>query len=209
MKQQQRQARSRAEILQAAMEEFGSRDYEQVNMERICKNHGISKGMMYHYYSNKDQLFLLCVEETFQALKAHIEGEMVDGNTDDTLQSVRNYFTIREYFFQEHPKYQRVFQNAMIRPPEHLRKEIQTLREPLRQLNRAYLERLVTVMTLRHGVERELATRYLESVEAVFRDMMFYYQTEKNLEDLHAYLETAMEMLDMVLFGVLRQKTGK
>ena len=39
--------------LSAALEEFGTYGYDKVNMERICGNHGISKGMMYHYYSNK------------------------------------------------------------------------------------------------------------------------------------------------------------
>ena len=49
MTQKERQEHSRQEILRAALEEFGRRDYEQVNMEQICKNHGISKGMMYHF----------------------------------------------------------------------------------------------------------------------------------------------------------------
>lgn len=75
MTQQERQERSRRDIFQAAMEQFGSKDYEKVTMESICSGHGISKGMMYHYYSNKDELFLLCVEDTFCALKTHIERE--------------------------------------------------------------------------------------------------------------------------------------
>ena len=57
MTQKERQERSRQEIFRAAMEEFGTRGYEEVTMERICSGHGISKGMMYHYYSNKDELF--------------------------------------------------------------------------------------------------------------------------------------------------------
>ena len=76
MTQKERQERSRKEIYQAALEEFGTYGYDKVNMERICGNHGISKGMMYHYYSNKDELFLLCVERTFQELRAHVERDM-------------------------------------------------------------------------------------------------------------------------------------
>ena len=66
MKQQERQERSRREIFQAAMEEFGAHGYDKVSMENLCTRHGISKGMMYHYYSNKDELFLLCVQDVFQ-----------------------------------------------------------------------------------------------------------------------------------------------
>ena len=72
MKQAQRQERSRREILQAAMEEFGTYNYSDVTIDNICSRHGISKGMMYHYYSGKDDLFLLCAREMFQALKEHM-----------------------------------------------------------------------------------------------------------------------------------------
>ena len=48
MTQKERQERSREEIYRAALEEFGTCGYDRVNMERICGNHGISKGMMYH-----------------------------------------------------------------------------------------------------------------------------------------------------------------
>ena len=58
MKQKERQERSRQEILLAAMAEFGTHNYEDVTMEGICTAHGISKGMMYHYYANKDAVFL-------------------------------------------------------------------------------------------------------------------------------------------------------
>ena len=82
----------RQEIYRAALEEFGTNGYDQVNMERICANHGISKGMMYHYYSSKDQLFLLCVERTFSDLKAYVEQHMAELDGQDALESIKGYF---------------------------------------------------------------------------------------------------------------------
>lgn len=76
MTQKERQARSKNAIFLAAMEEFGSHDYDAVTMDSICMNHSISKGMMYHYYSNKDDLFLLCVRDLFEALTKQLESEM-------------------------------------------------------------------------------------------------------------------------------------
>ena len=90
MTQKERQARSRREILQAAQEEFGSSGYDGVNMEGICTRHGISKGMMYHYYSNKDELFLLCVQDTFQELKAYVERESEALSGQSGLAALRN-----------------------------------------------------------------------------------------------------------------------
>ena len=41
MKQQERQERSRREILEAAMEEFGAHNYEDATMEGICSRHAL------------------------------------------------------------------------------------------------------------------------------------------------------------------------
>lgn len=88
-------------------------------MERICGNHGISKGMMYHYYSNKDELFLLCVERTFQGAQGPCGtgyGPSVRGGYGSRN---KDFFMIRERFFQLHPS-KSSFESAMLRPPKHL-----------------------------------------------------------------------------------------
>ena len=179
MTQKERQERSRKEIYQAALEEFGTYGYDKVNMERICGNHGISKGMMYHYYSNKDELFLLCVERTFQELRAHVERDMAHLSGEDTAAAVKDFFMIRECFFQLHPQQKLVFESAMLRPPKHLAAQIQALRAPM-------------------------VTRYLETIESLFQNMIVSYQGGHPAQDFHAMLETAGELLNMVLFGILR-----
>lgn len=143
MTKKERQERSKEEIYQAALTEFGTLGYEKVSMERICGQHGISKGMMYHYYSNKDELFLLCVERTFADLKDHVErdaGELVGRGV---LETIKDFFMIREYYFQLHLKQKVIFEEAMLHPPKHLIERIQELREPIREVNRKFIHQLV------------------------------------------------------------------
>lgn len=204
MTQKERQERSRKEIYQAALEEFGTYGYDKVNMERICGNHGISKGMMYHYYSNKDELFLLCVERTFQELRAHVERDMAHLSGEDTAAAVKDSFMIRECFFQLHPQQKLVFESAMLRPPKHLAAQIQALRAPMRRLNQEFIEGLIDKMPLRPDLKPEMVTRYLETIESLFQNMIVSYQGGHPAQDFHAMLETAGELLNMVLFGILR-----
>ena len=206
MTQKERQARSRREILQAAQEEFGSSGYDGVNMEGICTRHGISKGMMYHYYSNKDELFLLCVQDTFQELKDYVEREPEALSGQSGLAALRNYFLCREHFFQQHPGQKRIFETAMLHPPAHLEEQIQALRAPIRALNQRFLERVIAGMDLRPGLGQKQAARYLESAESVFWSVVRQYQVEQEEDGLHTVLGAVQEVLDMVLFGVVRQQ---
>lgn len=205
MTQKERQERSKEEIYQAALTEFGTLGYEKASMERICGQHGISKGMMYHYYSNKDELFLLCVERTFADLKAHVEqnaGELVG---QGILETIKDFFMIRESYFQMHPRQKMVFEDAMLHPPKHLVEQIQELRGPIREVNREFVRQLVAKMPLRPGMDPQKAARYLESVEYYFQSILRNYRDDCATEDMHTMFETAEEMLDMVLFGILHQ----
>lgn len=209
MTQKERQERSREEIYQAALTEFGTLGYEKASMERICGQHGISKGMMYHYYSNKDELFLLCVERTFADLKTHVERDAGELVGQGILETIKNFFMIREYYFQLHPEQKMIFEDAILHPPKHLVEQIQELRGPIREVNREFIRQLVEKMPLRPEMDPQKAVRYLESVEHYFQSIIRDYQDDRAAEDMHTMFETAEEILDMVLFGILHQSEAE
>lgn len=209
MTQQERQKRSREEIYQAALAEFGAHGYEKTTMEGICGQHGISKGMMYHYYSNKDELFLVCVGRTFEELRAYIARDLEDMAGQSPVERIKNFFGRREAFFERHPREKTVFECAMLRPPRHLAEQIHQLHEPLQAMNRRFMESMIDRMTLRPGLTRAKVTRYLESVEYCLKNAVDIYRGQRQKEpDLHAMLEKAGELLDMILFGVVRQDSA-
>ena len=208
MTQKERQERSREQIYQAALEEFGTHGYASVNMEQICTRHGISKGMMYHYYSSKEELFLLCVERTFAGLKARIEQDAQELPQRDVLHTIKDYFMIREYYFELHPLEKGVFETAMLHTPPELHEQIMALRAPLREMNRSFLANQLSRMPLREGLERQDVMHYLESVEQLFGSLMRTYHDGGTTFDLHAMLECAEHLLEMLLFGILRQDTA-
>ena len=63
MKQEERTELTRAKILDAAMEEFGKSGYNGGSINNICKR-GIHKGLVYHNFKDKDELYILCVKKS-------------------------------------------------------------------------------------------------------------------------------------------------
>lgn len=50
------------QILEAGIEEFAAKGYENANINVIAKNAGISIGLMYKYFSTKEDLFVTCLQ---------------------------------------------------------------------------------------------------------------------------------------------------
>ena len=202
MTQKERQTRSQKLILQAALAEFSQRDYQEITVGEICEKHGISKGMLYHYYSGKDDLFLLCVADTFahlvDFLKAHLPLTKVGTS------GLEQYFVTRQQFFNQFPLYKRIFQNATFHAPPHLKEKISRLRRPLIELNHDIMVRLVANCSLRDRISPEDALRYFESMEELFWSLFErFYSLDDSLDHFESAAKT---LLDMILFGIAKQQ---
>ena len=60
-------------ILEVGIEEFSSKGYENANINVIAKNAGISIGLMYKYFSTKEDLFLTCIHRGCKILDDSLE----------------------------------------------------------------------------------------------------------------------------------------
>ncbi len=205
MKQQERQKKSKEKILQAAITEFSASGYDKVTMENICTRHGISKGMMYHYYSGKDDLFLLCVQNMYQMMQQYLEENMAELEKKDALHALKEFWMLRESFFGEHPPFKNIFENALLRTPPHLFEKIEEIRGPIEELNRQFLHRTIGKIELRENLKKENVSIYLEAMESVFWKLVEQYRREQRISDVHSLMEAAGELWDMVLLGVVRQ----
>lgn len=69
-------------ILNVGIEEFSSNGYENANINIIAKKAGISIGLMYKYFSTKEDLFITCVQRGMEILENAVD-EIING--DDKL----------------------------------------------------------------------------------------------------------------------------
>ncbi len=69
-------------ILEVGIEEFSSKGYENANINIIAQKSGISIGLMYKYFSTKEDLFLTCIKRGMDILEKALYNIMI---SDDKL----------------------------------------------------------------------------------------------------------------------------
>ena len=131
---------------------------------------------------------------------AHIQEDMKDPAVD--------YSTARLHFFTEYEAEARLFLEASVSPPEHLKKEIQTLRQPLEDLNRSEFEKILQKQTLRKGISTEDAYRWFAYMEVAFN--LSFGQYDSPEEDFQTRLNkhetSAAALIDRILYGIAEKK---
>src|SRR5574342_213283 len=53
-------------IINAAIKEFAEKGYDRASTNEIVKEAGISKGLLFHYFQNKKQLFLFVFDYCYE-----------------------------------------------------------------------------------------------------------------------------------------------
>lgn len=61
------------QLLEAGIEEFAAKGYENANINVIAKNAGISIGLMYKYFGAKEDLFVTCLQRCMVILDETID----------------------------------------------------------------------------------------------------------------------------------------
>ena len=69
-------------ILEIGIEEFSTKGFENANINIIAKNAGISIGLMYKYFSTKEDLFMACLIRGMGILEEALYDIMI---SDDKL----------------------------------------------------------------------------------------------------------------------------
>lgn len=207
MKQEIKHALTRQRIVDAAMEEFSRNGYEQASTNTICSQYSISKGVIYHYFKDKDELYLICVQNCFDALTEYLEevsGHM-RGSPEKKLQT---YFDARLHYFADHQNDLGIFASAVFFPPSHLTREITELRLEFDELNVSVLTSLLKNHPLRKGLKTKDTVHdfemYMEYFNLHFKEEI---DRKQSLETLLAeHEERCHRQLNILLYGVLEKR---
>ncbi len=205
MRKEEKTKRTYERILAAAIVEFGTKNYDNASVTTLCNENQISKGLVYHNFKNKDELYLKCVEECFEKMTSYLKSR--EYKTESVQESLHNLLEMRQQFFEENLYYCNIFFNTVIQPPKHLRKEIRVLRQKYDEFNVGCFRELLERIQLREGITIEAAIEYF----MIFLEMFNGYFQNKSCEneDIHALIKdhevNLSKILDIMLYGVAKE----
>lgn len=199
MKQEEKNKKSREHILSYAFAEFAARGYLGASINTICSSGQISKGLLYHYYADKDALYLACVERCFQELTAYLTDHLNMGTVTPD-----QYFDSRVAFFQENPLHQNLFCDIVTNPQPHLKEQVSACRASFDALNETMLTAILRKETLAQGVSIQDAIWQLRLLEDFISAYLKNAEHEaRKPEELN---RLCRQTLHVMLYGLIAHK---
>ena len=112
--------RTSAAILAAAVREFMGKGYSGARITEIAKRAGANKRMLYHYFGDKEALYLAVLEGAYVAIRsAESKLHLAD---HDPVEGIRELALFTWRYFIEHPEFLSLLQTENMMKARHLKR---------------------------------------------------------------------------------------
>ena len=199
MKKELKTKLTQERIIEAALIEFSQKGYKAFGINELCKNHKISKGILYHNFSGKTEIYLACVRESFQKAVSIIRGESGD------IPSLVEYMERRHRFFKDFPHHSHVFFEAWLTAPAEIAEDVEKEKVIFEDLNRQVSEKLLAESTLKDHISQEQALDYLTFIQQLFRSYYLAPSGSQGTSSLASQYENDLQkVLHLMIYGIFK-----
>ena len=128
------QEEKRRQILDAAVRAFARKGYHACRVGEIAEEAGVAYGLVYHYFSSKEEVLQTIFRDTWTLMLARIAEMEADG--ESASEQVRKVTALLLRTWKRDPDLVRVLVREVTRSPEQLQQEIEEIGHAYEALER-------------------------------------------------------------------------
>lgn len=147
-------------IINAALQVFASSGYEAASTNEIVKEAGISKGLLFHYFNNKRELFLYLYDYSLRVIREQIV-DLIDFQERDVLARCRQIVLLTIELVRRHPQMSNFILIANEKASEPIKKELADRNQQLHALSYAKWFEDIDESRFRDGIDVQRALQLL------------------------------------------------
>jgi AcrR family transcriptional regulator len=145
-----------AAILAAAVGEFTERGYEGARVDNIASRAGVNKRMLYHYFGNKQALYVAVLEGSYTAIRTAEHG--LHFSDRDPVEGITELVRFTWRYYLAHPEFLSLLNTENLHRAKFLKRSARIF-----ELNSPLIERISVL--LQRGVERGVFRDGLDAVK--------------------------------------------
>lgn len=192
----------RERILNAAINEFAKKGFKNASTNEIVKEAGISKGLLFHYFKNKKQLYLFLYDYLMEIIKEeYFQKPWI--NEKDFLEKIRMASLTKLELYRKYPLIFKFFLTAYSETDGEVRNEVADRNQKLKEANLPRVYDNVDLSNLREEVDHQKAINLIVwALEGYANDKTHKFKTmdEKEFSDMVTEFATYLEILKQCFF---------
>lgn len=185
-------------ILRSALLVFSEHQYNKASINMICTQANLSKGIVYHHFKDKDELYLVCLQKSIDDVEAYLRSHII--LSGDLEADIEQYFTVRSKYFHENTTLSGVYLNALTQLPHHLKDKFDTMNQTVVAFNKGLMKEMLSGVKLHTLINLDDAMEYMEVlIQSMNQEPLEHSTTIEEKE------ERMKRMILIMLYGIIRR----
>jgi len=199
----------RKKIIAACLEEFASKGYEKASTNSMVKKAEISKGLLFHYFGSKKNIYLYLLDLAMDSFLSKFYSYYTKPNSD-IFERVMQRGIIKMKISNEEPLMSKLVMEAFIDTPQDMEEEIAVRYKKLYSENMPIVSQDVDYSLFREDIDTSKAMEFM----MLCFDALYNKYTNKfkgkalalSNEEIDDMVKEYYEYMDMMKFGMYKKK---
>lgn len=196
-------------IIQACLEEFAERGYEKASTNSMVEKAGISKGLLFHYFGNKKNLYLYLLDISMDFFTKRLYSYDLK-TTGDLFERVMHSGIIKIKIAGESPLMYKLVMDAFINMPDALKVELNERYQRLYAQSMPGFFESIDYSLFRDEIDKQKAIEFLFLCFDALYNKYVKLAKDKDLdifrnEDLDRLMQEYAVYMDMIKFGIYKK----
>lgn len=195
------------DIINAALDEFGRYDYERASINTIIKNSDTSKGTFYHYFENKEALYLALIkivgEEKVRFLQQNSKGALEPGYT--IFEMLKHQIETSMAFAVAYPTYAQFSSKVANETGQEIKQKVQSIiGSNTNEFFNMLIRKNIQQHKIRSDIPEEFICQLFTYMITQFNDFIIKAGVEmkpENMDQIMKYLRYYIDFLENGLKG--------
>lgn len=188
-----------AKIAECSIALFNEYGYDGTSVSDISKSTEMSRGILYHYFKNKDNLYLHCAKKCIDEFRLYIKANESDLNTGK--EAALALLNLQQNFLRQHPQYRVLCYNTLALRPPHLSPELSEIRKALKEDNAVAFKDAFQDVKFGNGVTLDDALHFLSLLQ---NNAVCALDILSDAENAHAQEEAIFRTATIFINGLER-----
>lgn len=199
-------------IINACLEEFADKGYEKASTNNMIAKAGISKGLLFHYFGSKKNVYLYIFDiaiDTF--INKYNKYELKESS--DLFERLTERGLIKLKIAGEEPLMYKLVMEAFVDTPDGMAEEVH---KRYKKIHDDYMPAFfegTDYSLFREGIDTRKAIEFmmicLDAIQNKYIKMIQGKAAQMSLEEVNEAVKDVHEYYDMIRFGIYKKEVDK
>lgn len=187
------------QILNAALQEFTEKEYDLASTNKIVKEAGIGKGMLFYYFENKKGLYDYLIDYCIEVIEREYL-EVIDFSARDLFERMKSLSGIKWDFMMKHANEINFISTLFLKSPENLDIELKVRFEAIQVKWYSIIYENIDLTLFREDINVEKAFALVQWAIHGYEEDLKYRLRDQDLItlDYDSYYEEFFEYLEVL-----------